>query len=193
MVLVGWGLVLTAVCGILMGAHLLTLPRPDGADPVLVAELEALRPAGADIHAVHVMYTECGCSRRILDHLASRAPLEGTAETVLLVGEDAEFEAAVRASGFTVIPVAQEALRERFHIEAAPLLVISDAQAQVRYLGGYTTRKRGYDIRDVALIAGVRDGASPSEELPLYGCATNRELQQTLDPIGVRFPQTWSE
>src|SRR5439155_17055472 len=100
-------------------------------------------------------------------------------------GEVAGSIVPITAHGFDLDVVTPDQLVERYHIEAAPLLVIVDPHDAVRYVGGYTPRKQAADIRDVAVIAAVRRG-EPVEPLPTFGCAVGRALRSKLDPLGVR-------
>jgi hypothetical protein len=55
----------------------------------------------------------------------------------------------------------------------------------VVYSGGYTSRKQGPEIEDVAIVAAVRAQKVP-KTLPVFGCATARELASALDPLGLK-------
>ena len=76
-------------------------------------------------------------------------------------------------------------LAARYGLEAAPVFVVADPEGELRYVGGYTTRKQGLDNRDLAIITELRAGHD-QRELPLFGCAVSRSLQQLLDPLGLR-------
>jgi len=172
----------------LMASHWVTLPKPDVQDQHLTQALGNLRnpadPPGW--MAVHVLYTECTCSRRIFDHLFDSKRPTQVRETVLLVGDDREYESRARAAGFAVEVIAPHQLKERFHIESAPLLMVLDDSNAVRYSGGYTERKQGPEIRDRAIIERVV-GEGAITELPLYGCGVSEELQGMLDPFGLKY------
>ena len=138
---------------------------------------------------MHVLYAECNCSKRIFGHLFHSERPAGVAERILLVGHDQTLEDKASAAGFKTEVVEPEALERRFHVQAAPLLLVSDPQDQLRYIGGYTSRKQGPDIRDREIIAGLR-AEEPQPELPLFGCAVSAGLQQLLDPLGVKYRET---
>jgi hypothetical protein len=186
-----WGAACLALGSYLLASHLLTLPAPAPADPVLHQEIAAHRHAHQrDLWLVlHVVYDECGCSQRVLDHLLADSRPAGVAERVVLVTEDraarAAWIAAIPAHGFELDVVTPEQLVAAYHIEAAPLLVIVDPHDTVRYVGGYTPRKQAADIRDVAVIAAVQRGEAV-EPLPTFGCAIGRALSSRLDPLGIR-------
>ena len=74
----------------------------------------------------------------------------------------------------------------RLHVQAVPFLVVFDADDRVRYAGGYTSARERPDLQDDRLIAEVQAGGSPAA-LPVFGCATTSELQQKLDPFGLKY------
>lgn len=175
----------------LMVGHWYTLPRPRTEDSSVARALASLRRADERNAwlATHVLYSECRCSVRILTHLFARRPMSGVAEKILLVGENGEYVARGRAAGFEVTVVDPNELAERFHIQAVPLLVVQDPANAVRYLGGYTDRKQGPDIRDTSIIRDLVTGGS-SRELPLFGCAVSQKLQALLDPLGLEYSRS---
>ena len=136
--------------------------------------------------AVHVLYAECRCSQRILDGFEAQERPPGAVEKVLLVGHHPGFEASARRLGFDLRRLEAAELKERYGIESAPLLLVVDPAGALRYAGGYTARKQGLDPQDAGVIAGLMAGRNPTE-LPLYGCGVSRELQEVLDPLGVRY------
>jgi hypothetical protein len=186
-----WAAACVLVGTYLLASHLLTLPAPAPTDPVLHREIAAHR----GIHqrgrwlVLHVVYDECGCSQRVLEHLLAYPRPPGVAERVVLVTEHraarAAWIAAIPAQGFELDVVTPEHLVADYHIEAAPLLVIVDPGDTVRYVGGYTPRKQAADVRDLAVIAAVQRGETV-EPLPTFGCAIGRALNSRLDPLGIR-------
>lgn len=175
----------------LMVGHWNTLPRPRTEDSSLSRSLGSLRRPGEHESwlATHVLYSECRCSVRILTHLFERKPVSGVVEKILLVGEKAEYVERGRAAGFEVKVVSASELADRFHIQAVPLLVVQDASDAVRYLGGYTDRKQGPDIRDASIIRDLVNGGA-RRELPLFGCAVSQKLQALLDPLGLKYSRS---
>lgn len=185
-----WATAVLVAIATLMGPHWITLPRPDEGDDVLSAGLASLR-AREGLLAVHVLYSECGCSDRVFDHLLERGPMANVDEVVLLVGPRGGMAQRARAGGWRVEHVGRRELETRFHIVSAPMLAVLDGANHVRHLGGYTRVKRGPEILDVAILTALRGGDRP-EELPLYGCATGLELSRQLDPMGLRSTSTES-
>lgn len=133
-------------------------------------------PAGADgWTAIHILQAECGCSRRVLSRLRERPPEPGVLERILHVREGANSRETFPA-GYEVEQLTGTDLARKYHIAAAPVLVLLDPTGAVRYCGGYTARKRGPDIRDLELIRATRGGAAPPP-LPVYGCAVSAQLK----------------
>jgi hypothetical protein len=176
----------------LLAGHLLTLPRPDQSEVLRAALRDRRVPGNPDRWtALHVLYADCGCSRRILDHLLERRALPGLDERIVLVlGEDETEAGALRppalAAGFTFEVLTPEDLEARLGVESSPLLVIADPAGAARYVGGYTDRKRGPDIEDAAILARLRQGERVAP-LPVFGCATSKKLQRKLDPLSLKY------
>lgn len=184
--LVAWVAVCIVVGALLLARHLLTMPTPAVGDPVLRAAIHAQR--GADRQrwlVLHVLYDGCGCSVRVLDHLLHTPRPSGVRERVLYITEDPMSPALRRdliAHGFELEVVTPEELVERYDLEAAPLLVVVDPTDDVRYLGGYTERKQGADVRDLGVIAATRLGLTVPP-LPAFGCAVSGALRTRLNPF----------
>lgn len=172
----------------LMVSHWYTLPSPNRADPALEEALAALVPEAeqGSWTAVHVLYSACRCSQRVFEHLFESSRPEGLYEVVLLVGGEASLEARAAAAGFDVVTLSPRDLEARFGIVSAPLLLVSSPGGELRYAGGYTERKQGYAVEDLEVIGALQAGVEPSE-LPLYGCGVSKELQQILDPMGLKY------
>lgn len=179
-----WGILLVTLCAYMLGGHFLTLPTPELDNPTLAAALKARSSSGA-VAALHILYGDCGCSRRVLHHLRERGPSALAEETVVLVDPREGDVGALRGAGFPVEVVDASDLQRVFDVAAAPLLVVSDAAGALAYVGGYTDRKRGPDIADVRILAAVSQGEDP-RALPLFGCAVNQTLAAKVDPFGLR-------
>jgi len=186
-----WAAACVVVGTYLLASHLLTMPAPAPTDPVLHRGVAARRGAHQIDRwlVLHVVFDECVCSQRVLDHLLAERRPPGIAERIILVTEHraarAAWIAAIPAHGFELDVVTPEQLVADYHIEAAPLLVIVDPHDTVRYVGGYTPRKQASDVRDLAVIAAVQSGETV-EPLPTFGCAIGRALNSRLDPLGIR-------
>lgn len=179
-----WAGGVLAVSGILLGSHLLAFPAPKD-DPRLELELARHQPpGGADLTVLHVLAADCGCSRRIFEHLEERGPARGTHETIVWV-DGVKGTRAPASRAFAVEHVSMEEASARFGAIGAPVMVVGDRAGKARYTGGYTTKKQGPFIADVRILDDVRHGREV-RPLPIFGCAVDRETQRKLDPLGVR-------
>ena len=188
-VLCTWAAVASLVLGTLMVGHWYALPAPANAQrPQVAAAIAALRPANKSDQwfAVHVLFAECRCSQRIFEHLFTRQRPAQLAEHVLLVGDHEEYIGRARKAGFGLTLVKPAALKARFHIEAAPLLLVARPDGGLGYVGGYTARKQGLEIQDMEIIADLQRHQAV-DELPPFGCAVSRALQELLDPLGIKY------
>jgi hypothetical protein len=188
--LAAWGAACVVVGAYLLGSHLLTLPTPEVADPVLHRAISAQRhDAQRDRWLVlHVVLEDCKCSQRVLEHLLATDRPAGIAERVVFVtehGAQAAPGAAIAAHGLELDVVTPDQLVDGYHIEVAPLLVVVDPHDTVRYAAGYTPRKQADDVRDLAVITAVLRGEAV-EPLPAFGCAVGRAMSSKLDPLGIR-------
>jgi len=171
---------------LLMASHLITLPTPS-TEALASAIGGARAPAERGRWLVlHALYGKCGCSRRVVEHLVRRRARRDVVERVLLVDGEPELLGRLTEAGFLVEPLTAEALHARYHVESVPLLVVASPEDRVAYVGGYTERQRGPDIRDVAIVDAALRGVSTSP-LPLFGCAVSEKLQRALDPLGLKY------
>jgi hypothetical protein len=172
-----WFFVMLVLGAGLLARHLVAMPSPARHGPLEhgVASLRNEKERGAWL-AVHVLYAECRCSQRIVDHLLVSPRPADFVEVVLWVG-DAPPPAGLEAR-FDVRHVSSDELAT-LGIEAAPLLVAVDAAGHVRYAGGYTSRKQGPDIEDQRLLREARNQGLV-EALPLFGCAVSDRLKYDL-------------
>lgn len=175
-----WAVAMTGLGALLLSKHAIALPVPPKEDPALAAAVESQ----GGWSALHVLYAKCRCSQRIVDHLVETQRPADVRERVLLVGDDGTFTRRLESAGFTVMSATADELRDRYHVEAAPLFVVSGPQGDVRYAGGYTREKQGADIRDLAIVEELRADRSP-ERLPTVGCAVSNELRAVLNPLEI--------
>lgn len=176
-----WFVVMGAAAASLLARHVVPLPLPG--DTAALSRLRTADDTGRWM-AVHVLYTECPCSRRIIEHLtASERPLD-VVEHVVLVGARPDLARALLTRGFHVVEVTEDELVARFGVDAAPLLVVLAPDDTTRYSGGYTERKQGPEPQDLHIIARARAG-SADLGLPVFGCAIGRALRQTINPLGL--------
>jgi hypothetical protein len=172
-----WFGAMLAVGAALLAKHVVALPAP-AKDQKLAASLSALRlPAEQGKWlAVHVLYSECRCSQRVVAHLLATTRPSGWAEVVLWVGNqpsDPALDQHYRVKRSTSAELA------RLGIDAAPLLVVLDPQGALRYVGGYSDRKQGPVLDDLRILGQAqRPGVLAS--FPVFGCAVSERLRQQL-------------
>jgi hypothetical protein len=178
---------MTCVVASLMVSHWVPLPHPENGVALVGHETldSSFDGKSASWSAVHFLYADCPCSRRILDHVVARSPLTGVREHIVLIGEQDPKTKEARAAGYEVTFVTPSELKQRFGIESAPLLIVTDVNGIIRYGGGYTSRKQGPDIQDESLIRAAVDGRW-QETLPLYGCAVSKQLKDLVDPLRLK-------
>lgn len=183
--LVAWFAASCALGGILLLRHVLALPTPSRDDRTLHDALAAALPAPA-WRAYHFMYRPC--SRRTIDHLIADPRPADLHELVVMVDDDGAAgptDAVLRARGFAVEVVTPAALHARFHLEAAPVLVVTTPAGEVAYVGGYNTHKQSLAYQDAAIVAELRARDQVSS-LPVFGCATSARLANLVDPLGLQ-------
>jgi len=175
--LVVWFTVMTMFSAGMLARHLLAMPAPTRTAR-LGHHLSALQRPGAPPSwlAVHVLSSECTCSKRVVAHLLESQRPAGWTEIVLWVGDLEPSAELVRRFDVRRVTAADLA---RYEIEAAPLLVAVTPDGDVRYAGGYTDRKQGPVFHDLDILAAARASADlPS--FPLFGCATSERLKSAL-------------
>jgi hypothetical protein len=134
---------------------------------------------------VHVLYGRCQCSRLILEAITEGPRPPDVTEVVLAVDPGADWASRLGKRGATLTTTDQLGLERDYGIQGAPLLVVLDPDGAVAYSGGYTRRKQGPAIEDLAIVASLRAHAQPAT-LPIYGCATANELARGIDPLGIK-------
>jgi hypothetical protein len=172
----------------LMVQHWVVLPTPESKDPAVQQALARLRDERTRDRwqAVHVLYAECACSRKIVDHLLERGAIADVAETIVLVGEPSDLESQATAKGYAIDVVTPDELVQKYGFQSVPMLAVTDPRGTVLYVGGYTSRKQGPDIRDAAIIQALQR-QEQTAALPLFGCAVSDALKQILDPLNLKY------
>lgn len=166
--------------GTLMINHVAALPAPGDLGDVQ-AGVAALPGQGAP-RVVHIIDERCSCTDGLLRHLFSRGAIPGLHEQIRYVGQREDRLSAARAAGFEIEAVAEEAVISGLGIDAAPVLILADADGEVRYVGGYFDRPAAVSSLDVGLIRQWRDG-EPAAPLPIFGCAVSASLRAQRDPL----------
>jgi len=121
--------------------------------------------------AVYILGADCSCSRRVAEHLAQRANLEGLEERVVFVGADAATESKLAARGLPILRWTGEQVHRVYGARSAPLLVFVDPSGEIRYSGGFARRNDFRDgFQETRIWAELRQG-HPVQPLLAYGCA----------------------
>jgi hypothetical protein len=182
-----WAALMLLIGASLMVNHWVPLPRPELEQSVGNASLASFQSADTTHPwtAVHFLYAECPCSRRVLNYLLEQSPREDVIERIVLIGDAGEFAMKAETPGYEVDCVTPEELLTKYSVEAAPLLMVFDSVGRQRYVGGYTSRKQLLDIQDRAILEQLMSGQEV-ETLPLFGCAVSRRLKSLVDPLGLK-------
>jgi hypothetical protein len=171
-----WFAVMIVIGASLLAKHVVAMPRPQAT--LLAPALKMLRaPSERDQWlAVHVLYSDCRCSQRVAEHLATSERPTGWSEIVLWVGDEAP--PLGLAEHFDLRRATARELAS-YGVEAAPSMILADPAGNIRYSGGYTDRKQGPVIRDIRILNAVRNSENVSS-LPLFGCAVSARLKTNL-------------
>ncbi len=181
-VLLVWGVATSGLGVMLMARHELALPVPAKNDPVLLSALDGVSAGQAHgFRAVHFLYGPCRCSQRIVDHLVERGPKKPFAESVVIASDDGDFGQRLSRAGFAVTRVTPTELRDKYRIEAAPMMVVVSPGGEILYAGGYTRVKQSADVADVEILEGAL-AAREHETLPVAGCGVSQRLRTFLNP-----------
>ena len=174
-----WFAVMIAIGAGLLAKHVVAMPRPQAA--LLTPALKTLRtPQEHDQWlAVHVLYSDCRCSQRVAEHLATTERPKDWSEIVLWVGDEAPPEGLAEHFDLRGTTAAQLA---SYGVEAAPSMILADPAGHIRYSGGYTDRKQGPVIEDLRILRAVHNDESVSN-LPLFGCAVSSRLKANLSTL----------
>jgi hypothetical protein len=125
---------------------------------------------------VHVLYSDCRCSQRVAEHLATTERPQGWSEIVLWIGDDAPPAGLAQRFDLRRATAAELA---SYGVESAPSMILADPAGNIRYAGGYTDRKQGPVIEDLRILTAVRRSEDVSN-LPLFGCAVSARLKSDL-------------
>ncbi len=180
-----WASVLTITISFLMVGHWVALPsnRPILDNDQLV---QIKTDIASQLHVQHILSQSCSCSHRIAKHLASRWPIPSVQEQIVVVESPTDATSMVFPDAYSIKRINADQLMKEYAIEAAPLLLVTDSTGKIVYSGGYTARKRGYEIRDYEIISSLLRGESV-ESLPVYGCAVSNRLRKSVDPLGLKY------
>ena len=181
----GWAIGTTLLIGSLMAPHWLPLPAlntlPGTATKIAWDRTDCW-------HAIHVLATDCPCSRSVGDYLVRRGPVCGVDESILIIGPGADDLAGeLRARKYLVRRTTSERVFEDLAVRGGPWLVLIDPKGQTRYSGGYASRRPrpGVAYQDLDLLRRLQSG----EEVAPYaafGCAIDPALKRAMNPLGYK-------
>lgn len=181
-VVVVWLIGTTVPIGYLMAKHL--APLPSAGAPKIGAAWGATRQEGWQ--AIHILATECVCSRGVVAHLEKRGLLAGVHEQVWLIGQDTALTARLTGRGFGVQSYTADAVERMVGVVGVPWLVFVSPQNQVAYAGGYLGQLSdagGY--LDAAIWRDIRQGQALTSQ-PVFGCPTSEALKRRRDPLALK-------
>lgn len=185
-----WTAALGLIIAALMTGHWVILPHPKVGETLQGNDLNAEPANNPQLTAAHFLYADCPCSRRVLEHVLDRDPVDGVREKIVLIDDRPAANDSTTANatnrGFEIETVTPAELKNRYGIEAAPLLVVANGSKKIVYSGGYTARKQGPNIQDTTILTALANGNSP-KNLPVFGCAVSEELQALLDPLKLKY------
>lgn len=161
-----WIVVVSVPMTLLAAKHWSPLPSP--------APHPAASPDSRNGWTVrHALVAECGCSRRLANHLLERQPDPSVSESVVLIGADPAVESRLRRAGWPVRVVEESRAQEELGVEGGPFLLVHRPDGTPAYAGGHGPRPGApSEWRDVALIRAVRAGTA-TEPLPVFGCGVS--------------------
>ncbi|MEL6111128.1 MAG: hypothetical protein AAFU85_34405 [Planctomycetota bacterium] len=172
----------------LTAGHWISLPSPSVGESFTPEQLP--ENPRVELRAFHFLYGDCPCSRRVLDEVIERQPVNGVIERIVVIGDQKTDVQMAEASGFEVDRCAPLEADAKYGVSAAPLLVVTLGDGTILYSGGYTSRKQGPDNQDVRILSSLSRGEEV-ENLPVYGCAVSEDLKQLVDPFRLKY-SSWS-
>lgn len=183
--IVFWGVGMTAVVASLMVGHWVPLPHPQIGTQFPSPHGTPDADQARGLTAYHFLYSECPCSQRVFDHVMNRNAMDGVNERIVLIGDPNQQALDVSGRGFDVECLSPQEVKKKYGVESAPLLIVTNSMNAIVYSGGYTARKQGLHIEDVAIIEAAA-ASEAHEQFPLYGCAVSKRLKEIVDPIGLK-------
>ncbi len=168
MLLVSWFVVWTAVISIpmtlLAAKHWSSLPP--AAPPATEAQ-------SAEWRAVHVLVSDCGCSRRLARHLEERGPSGSMKEEVVLIDADPVIEVPLRKAGWRVRVTSPSAAEVELGVEGGPFLLVFRPDGVPVYAGGHGPAPgKPADWKDLQILSETILG-HPVPPLTVFGCGVS--------------------
>ena len=178
------------VAVIVAGAVLTSQHQPIQVSPEVLPTLFGPATPGY-WRVIHVLSGSCGCSQRIMAHLARRHRLPDFAEEVVLIDDGTPYLPEtnpllhrLEADQFHVRHLRPEDLPRGTSLYGVPLLLVASPSGQMRYAGGY-----GPSGSDEELLSNLRSGQRRAP-FPVLGCVVGRALQRKADPFQLKYSRT---
>jgi thioredoxin-related protein len=178
-----WFTVLSIPLSMMMGSHQLSLKSSK--NPALT-NLSATQSKAWTI--MHFVNPECGCSEKVVTSLKNRKAKDiKTSEQVFILGKNAQWEQNLKAAGYKVMTGKMDDFAEKYSISAVPQLVIINAQKEILYTGGYSSKRGPASIVEDEQIFQEVTAKKNSTERPIYGCVNGRKNQSDTDYVGSKY------
>lgn len=187
-----WALACTALLGTMAVSHV--APMPAFAHPATSPTFAAFARLGAGRDRsllVHVIATDCDCTRRLIAHLMAAHRTRGVDELIVFVGDASRWRAAAAEVGLPIVEIDADRLWLDYGVQAAPVLAVVSARGQVEYLGGYFDHPAARQPLDADIVKAWQRGTVPAP-LPVFGCAVGTRLRERLDPLGLVYQSSAS-
>jgi hypothetical protein len=168
MLLVSWFVVWTAGISIPM-----TLLAAKHWSPLPPAAPHSAAIQSPEWRAIHVLVSECGCSRRLARHLLQRGPSASAREEIVLIEPDPAIEAPLRKAGWKVRVTTPAAAETELGVEGGPFLLVFRPDGVPAYAGGHGPGPgRPDDWKDLRILSDTSQG-QPVPPLAVFGCGVS--------------------
>lgn len=182
-----WAIGTSVIMTLLMAGHYAFAASPE--TEATIGFTHRLTGTDEGWQILHVLANGCPCSGDVLKSLLRRKANPGaSAEAVVLVGHRPDLRTKLTALGFRYSEVAAESVVDTTGVQSAPTLIVIDPQSRIRYSGGYYVARERTEAKDLEIFASLRAGREVAR-LPLFGCAFSKELQEAVDPLGLKYSQ----
>jgi hypothetical protein len=184
-----WAATVLVGGALLVLKHQAPLPETEVSARAVEAAIGGTRATSEDGRwlVVHVLYEKCGCSSRVLEALLQHRPGDLAAERIVFVTDDGappEVERRARELGYGFVALSRDRLVQEYRLQSAPTLAILGPADALRYLGGYTERRRGPVLEDRNIIRRTVAGERVPP-FPTLGCAVGRRLAARTNPLNL--------
>jgi hypothetical protein len=168
MLLVSWFVAWTALLSIpmtlLAAKHWSSLPP--AAPPATGAQ-------SAEWRAVHVLVSDCGCSRRLARHLVERGPSRSIQEEVVLIDADPAIEFPLRKAGWKVRVTTPSAAEAELGVEGGPFFLVFRPDGVPVYAGGHgPSPGKPADWKDLQILSETLLGHNVPP-MAVFGCGVS--------------------